>query len=383
MIIPAECEILHTDAVCHKRGSVWGFMDGEERAAEIDFHKRGDVTRMMARAGAGRLQPMRGFDDDYTDIVDYIVRCTHKIWDEGAMGLLYTHYAGNCVVHTAYGTVYGRERMLADSISTLSAFSDRQSFADEVIWAGDEEAGFHTSHRVIHLARNTGHSRYGPPTGRWIQHLGIANCVVKENLIVEEWVVRDGLAMVRQLGLDEEEVVDRMLEADEDEGIQQGHGPTDRVAGQTTPPPNPDGPEGGGFDPGWFVRRALNEVWNWRRFDKLREHFVPSYLCHTSSDRAIYGLGDYRAHVLAFIAAFPDARMNVDHVYWVGNERDGFRVATRWTLIGTHDGPSPYGAPTGNPVNVMGVTHHLIRDGRFVKEWTVFDELALLKQIRG
>src|SRR5918998_1769374 len=156
--------------------------------AEIDLRRKGDITRMMAGAGTGRLQPMRGFDDDYTDIVDYIVRCTHKIWDEGAMGLLYTHYSHDCVVHTPYGTVYGREQMLADSVATLSAFSDRQSFADEVIWAGDDESGFHTSHRVVHLARNTGHSRYGPPTGRRIQHLGIANCFVRENLITEEWV---------------------------------------------------------------------------------------------------------------------------------------------------------------------------------------------------
>jgi predicted ester cyclase len=355
----------------------------EAGVAEIDLHKRGGIEEMMARAGSGRLQSMRGFDEDYTDIVDYIVRCTHKIWDEGAMGLLYTHYASNCVVHTAYGTVYGREQMLADSIATLSAFPERQSFADEVIWAGDDEAGFHTSHRVVHLARNTGHSQYGPPTGRKIKHLGIANCVVRENLITEEWVVRDGLAMVRQLGLDPHEVVDRMIEADEREGPRPGHGPTDRVAGQTTPPPNPEEPEGEDFDPGWFVRRALNEVWNWRLFNKLSEYFAPNYLCYTSSDRTIYGLGDYRAYVLAFVAAFPDLRMNADHVYWVGDEREGFRVATRWTLIGTHDGPGVYGAPTGKPVRVMGITHHLIEGGRFVKEWTVFDELALLKQIRG
>ena len=86
---------------------------------------------------------------------------------------------------------------------------------------------------------------------------------------------------------------------------------------------------------------------------------------------------------MAFIVAFPDAKLNIDHLYCLGNERDGYRVATRWTLIGTHDGPSVYGTPTGKPVNVMGITHHLVKDGKFVREWTVFDELALLKQLRG
>ena len=351
--------------------------------SQIDLYKKGDITRMMARAGSGRLQPMRGFDEDYTDIVDYIVRCTHKIWEEGGMGLLYTHYSHNCVVHTPYGVIYGREAMLADSVGSLAAFPDRRAYADEVIWAGDEDKGFHTSHRVIGEGRNTGHSIYGPPTGRKIFTRTIANCYARENMISEEWLVRDTLAMVRQLGLDEDEVVDRMLEADERKGLRPAHGPTDRVAGQTTPPPNPEEPEGATFDPEWFVRRALNEVWNWRLFNKISAYFVPNYLCYTSSDRTIYGLGDYRAYVLAFIAAFPDARLNVDHLYWIGDEREGFRVATRWTILGTHDGPSPYGAPTGMPVNIMGISHHLIRNGRFVKEWTVFDELALLKQLRG
>jgi hypothetical protein len=74
-------------------GTVASNNSSGDRTAEIDLYKKGDITVMMAAAGSGRLQPMRGFDEDYTDIVDYIVRCTHKIWEEGAMGLLYTHYS--------------------------------------------------------------------------------------------------------------------------------------------------------------------------------------------------------------------------------------------------------------------------------------------------
>jgi len=29
----------------------------------------------------------------------------------------------------------------------------------------------------------------------------------------------------------------------------------------------------------------------------------------------------------------------------------------------------------------MGMTHHIIKDGKFTEEWTIFDEFALLKQI--
>ena len=341
-----------------------------------------DISHVMAAAGGERRQSMRGFDDDYVDIVDYIVRCTHKIWEEGGMGLIYTHYAHNAAIHTPYGLTYGREQMLTDSINALSAFPDRRVYADEVIWTGNDEDGFHTSHRVVSLGRNTGYSSYGPPTGRKFNYRGMANCFVKENRITEEWLVRDSLALVRQLGFNENEIVDELLAHEERNGLQPSYGDTERVAGQTLPPPNPE-KTGDDFDIEEFIRRSQNEIWNWRLFNKITEYYVPNYLCNTSSDRTIYGLGDFRAYVMAFIVAFPDARMNVDHLYWIGDGKDRYRAATRWTLIGTHDGPSVYGKPTGKPVNIMGITHHLVQDGKFVKEWTVFDELALLKQLRG
>lgn len=48
--------------------------------------------------GRARVQPMCGFDPIYTDIVDCIIRCTHHIWDERDIGLIYSHYTHNCVL---------------------------------------------------------------------------------------------------------------------------------------------------------------------------------------------------------------------------------------------------------------------------------------------
>ena len=81
------------------------------------------------------------------------------------------------------------------------------------------------------------------------------------------------------------------------------------------------------------------------------------------------------------MAAFPDAALTVDHVCWLGNEQDGYRVATRWTLQGTHQGPGVYGEPTGKRVRLMGITHQHLEGDKFTREWTAFDEFALLKQL--
>ncbi len=125
----------------------------------------------------------------------------------------------------------------------------------------------------------------------------------------------------------------------------------------------------------------MHEIWNWRLFSKVDEDYVHNYLCNTSTNRTLYGLGDFKAYVLSLLAAFPDAAMNVDHICWLGNEADGYRVATRWTLQGSHQGPGVYGEPTGKRIRLMGITHQHIQAGKFVREWTAFDEFALLKQL--
>ena len=94
------------------------------------------------------------------------MRCTHRIWEEKNVGLIYTHYLHNAIVHTPYGTSYGREGVIASTVQMQAAFPDRRTFAEDVIWTGNDEAGFYTSHRITSSGRNLGWSAYGPPTGR-------------------------------------------------------------------------------------------------------------------------------------------------------------------------------------------------------------------------
>ena len=53
----------------------------------------------------------------------------------------------------------------------------------------------------------------------------------------------------------------------------------------------------------------------------------------------------------------------------------------RWSIVGRHDGWGIYGAPTGRPVHMWGITQHNIRDGRIVQEWMLFNEFAVMQQI--
>ena len=84
-----------------------------------------------------RRQDLSGFEPVYSDIVDYILRCTHRIWEEKNVGLCRTHYGEDCVVHTLAGETRGVDQVIANTLATLAEFPDRTLLGEDVIWSED------------------------------------------------------------------------------------------------------------------------------------------------------------------------------------------------------------------------------------------------------
>ncbi len=354
--------------------------DCVDDSAKITLQNMLDIQFLEAANGR-RTQSMRGFNPRYKDIVDYIIGVTHEIWEEKGIGKLYDYYANAIHLHTSSGLVYGREAVFAGTIESLAAFPDRRLYGDEVIWGGNDVDGFYTSHRLRHEGTNRGWTQYGPPTGKRVSYWSVADCRVIRNLIVEEWLCRDELSLVLQLGLDPVETAKEMAAraADSDTGLQIA-GDIERGIGQL-PPKRLPAPSSERFDPERFVRGLVHEIWNWRLLNKAHDYYQENFAFVGPSRRAFTGINDFQAYVLSLLSPFPDLAMTVDNYCQVGDERSGYRTAIRWTMRGTHTGYGVYGEPTGNPIRIMGVSHHVIRDERVENEWTIFDEFALLKQI--
>lgn len=354
-----------------------GIVQNNERA-NITLQNKVDI-QFMNDANGTRQQSMEGFDPKFTDFVDYIIRVTHEIWEEKAIGKLYDYYANTMEIHTSGGTIYGRDAVLAGTIATLAAYPDRRLYGDEVIWGGDDKVGFYSSHRLTHAGTNRGWSLYGPPTGNKVKYQAIADCFARNNMIVEEWLVRDELTLIHQLGLDPVKTAKEMAkkEADNNVGYQIA-GDVERGTGQMPPPVIPASET---FEPENFITRAIHEVWNWRLLNKVRDYFAETITLESASMRRIKGHNDYQAYVLSLLSPFPDLRVTPEHFCYVGDEQVGYRTATRWRMRGTNTGYGIYGEPTGNPINILGISHHLIKDGKIQAEWTLFDEFELLKQV--
>ena len=58
-------------------------------------------------------------------------------------------------------------------------------------------------------------------------------------------------------------------------------------------------------------------------------------------------------------------------------------VALRWAGCGVHASQGAWGAASGREILVAGSSHYVLRNGRIVRDQTVFDELAVLRQVLG
>jgi len=343
-----------------------------------------DIAEILAPQGP-RRQPMPGFGDEYSDIVDYILRCTHRIWEQKDLGLIATHYAPDIRVHTMTGPVDGVEGVIAGTARTLCAFPDRTLTGEAVIWSTQPEGAYFSSHRITSAATNLGPSEFGPPTGKRISFTTIADCLCRENRIVEEWLVRDYSAMALALGYHPRTVA--AAQAATDRASENGRADwrvaaMNRVADAAgTPFPNGSLPDPH-RDPHVFAWDFFDRVVNHRRLAVVRDTYCPAAHWTGPGARRLFGWGEITGWFTALIGSFGDARITVDSTAVV-EAAGGHDIAVRWSLAGTHDGSALYGAPTHQRVYILAVTHWRVTDGRIVEETTIFDEVALLRQMEG
>lgn len=354
----------------------------------MDWDSKPDVCSPTGRtieeqlSERSRRQDLHGFEPVYSDIVDYILRCTHRIWEEKNVGLCRTHYADDCSLHTLAGPTVGAEAVVQATIATLGSYADRVVVGEDVIWSEDEPGLFLTSHRITSDGTQLGDDPLlGPASMR--QSCGvttIADCHVRENRIVEEWLVRDSLRGVVQFGLDPWEVARRQAGADQ-EGDPARHEWRSRWisdvrsvdAAQMPPNDHPAAP----------LARAYALAFNSDLYGDAAKILSPSVEVRWPSGRKGYGRGFWIGCLQQIRTALHNALFRVDH--WAARPlpNGDIAVAIRWSLVGTHAGAGIWGQPSNREILVLAISHFKVRAGVAVEEITVFDELSVLRQVLG
>ena len=323
----------------------------------------------MSSAERGAYGP----DDD---IVDYILGITYEIWEQRGVDKIHQYYSADTVVYTLEGIIRGADTIVSGTQAMLEAYPDRLLLGDDVIWSGDRESGYYSSHRITSPMMNLGATAYGPATGKAVRILTIADCFVEAGVITLEWLVRDNHALVTQLGFEPLDAARQIAENRNDESREWIANEVDRLVKAGIG----DGQVKAADDPEAFAYAVVQGIW---RGDSavMNEAYAPYAVMHRSPISWYSGRDAVADHYAQLRGAFSPQGVSVDHVAVQPFGQTGQHVAVRWTLAGEHRDDYLGVGATGRPVFVLGVTHWRIIDGRIAVEWTVFDGNAVLSQL--
>ena len=313
---------------------------------------------------------MHGFDPEFRDPPDYILKITARIWEGRDVGAIRRFYADDCPVRSPSGIVVGAEKVVAATLATLSEFPDRRLLGEDVVWTGDAEGGFLSSHRILSTATHLGDGAYGRATGRRLRYRIIADCAARGNQIFEEWLVRDQGAIARGLGRTPRELAAMQMAAG-DAGffLPENDLPSrwESVAEA----------EGAAADYAGMLRR----IWEGKDLSAVSAGYHAAAILEGPGGLAHDGRSGIGRFYLGWVSAFPGAAFRAEHLFALEEPGREARVALRWSLRGTHSGFGAFGHPSGADVYVMGISHARIAEGKIVAEWVLADEVAVWKQI--
>lgn len=321
-----------------------------------------------------KKQDLPGFDEEYLDIPDYIVKITHRIWEEKGIGVIYDTYGNNCLVHSGDGTSTGIAGVIGNTLATLHSFPDRRLIAEDVVWSEDAPGKYLSSHRIISTATNTGDSTFGPATGKKIYFRTIADCACANNYIYEEWLARDNLWICEQLGIDADKLARKMAAG---KPAKKTFGRDECMEGQFIPAAYKAKDDSEGEK----LLEMLNEVYNRKMINRVCDFYAENAVVHTICNRNLIGHDEIQGSIISLLSAFPNAKLVIDRVTCNNHPDGSTHASVRWWLRGLHEGLGTFGAPTGKPVEILGITQYRFEEGKIVEAWEVYDGLDVLRQL--
>ena len=147
--------------------------------------------------------------------------------------------------------------------------------------------------------------------------------------------------------------------------------PAARPAAAVPPAPVPPA----GATPGALVRWMF-DILNTHRVEPLRVLWDSGTRERTPA-RTYRGSEAIAGYWAGLFAAIPDAIFTIEAM-----AEDGETVFVRWRMQGTHSGGEFEGvAASGKPIDLDGIDHIVLHDGRLVSTFAVLDQMQFARQV--
>lgn len=192
----------------------------------------------------------------------------------------------------------------------------------------------------------------------------LARCA--DGRIVESWEIADVLGLMQQLGVLPAPETPAADADDRAEGPAASSGAARRAASP-----------GADTEQTRTVLERFNEaVYNEHRPEAIDE-LVASDFAHHAPIATPQGRDGLRQFLTGFWEAFPDATSTVEDTV-----ADDDRAAVRYTMRATHRGEFMGASPSGNRIEVAGISiYRVAADGRVTDEWAQPDLMSMMQQL--
>ena len=317
---------------------------------------------------------MKGFDKKYKSFPDYILKITKQIWEGKDVNSIANYYTEDIPVRSPFGVTYGNKPVIDATFATLREFPNRQLLGEDVIWNKDAEDGYHSSHRILSKGTHLGDGLYGKPSGKNIYYRVIADCACKYNQVYDEWIVRDQGAMVRQIGFTPKEFAQKIIE--NEGGLKNSKKIfTLKSDMKSEYKPNPAPKDSVGVKYSNILNTIFTNDYNFSDYARAASICWPG-------NKIGHGREDIEKFWQSLKGAFSNFKFSIEHIGYLEEQGKNPKASIRWFLDANHSNKtSDFGEATNKNIFIMGINHAEISDGKVIREWVLFDEVAIWKQI--
>jgi hypothetical protein len=132
----------------------------------------------------------------------------------------------------------------------------------------------------------------------------------------------------------------------------------------------------------WGERYAdlLSRIMN-KDFDAVARYYDRACLAEYAGAASGVSHAFVERFWLGLRSSFPSATFKIHHQIGRSDPLMPPRAAIRWSLTGRHDGWGRFGPPTSAMVHVMGISHAEFGPWGLRREYALFDEVSIWKQI--
>ena len=308
---------------------------------------------------------------DQNPIESFIYRITQEIWENKKVENIRKYYAKDVIVRSPSITTFDCNKVIKATYDTLNQFPDRELIGEDVISCGSIDKTYLSSHRILSTGTHIGEGVYGKPTGKKVIYRVIADCLVKDNKVIEEWIIRDEKSILNQLGIQTYDYVKQKIK----EGI--------------------------------YTKNDINLIKNCfkiknkisacesKNTNKYKNHFLniikdQSNIYHLYERSAqLYWIGGELVYTLdqifekwkLFLSCFKISKCEISNNISLNQKNMRPRSSMRWRLICKHSKNGIFGTPSNKDVEIFGISHAEFGKNGIVREFILIDEISIWKQI--